>query len=49
MVEDPQQIKAAAGAFGMLGVVTHITYVFDAMTYAVMVRLLHFVAEQLAN
>jgi hypothetical protein len=38
MVDDPKQIKAAAGAFGMLGVVTHITYIFDVMTYAVMVR-----------
>jgi FAD/FMN-containing dehydrogenase len=38
MVDDPNQIKAAAGAFGLLGVVTHITFELDAMTYAVMVR-----------
>lgn len=36
-VDDPLQIKAAAGAFGLLGVVTHITFELDAMTYAVMV------------
>ncbi|KAF7586503.1 hypothetical protein BBP40_008785 [Aspergillus hancockii] len=36
MVDDPSLIKAAAGAFGLLGVVTHITFELDAMTYAVM-------------
>lgn len=35
-VDDPYLIKAAAGAFGLLGVVTHITFKLDAMTYAVM-------------
>ncbi|KAF2011948.1 hypothetical protein BU24DRAFT_443328 [Aaosphaeria arxii CBS 175.79] len=35
-VDDPQLIKAAAGAFGLLGVVTHITFELDAMTYAIM-------------
>ncbi|KAL5443391.1 hypothetical protein PMIN06_008706 [Paraphaeosphaeria minitans] len=36
IVDDEVQIKAAAGAFGLLGVVTHITFELDAMTYAVM-------------
>ncbi|ORY15953.1 hypothetical protein BCR34DRAFT_557894 [Clohesyomyces aquaticus] len=35
-VDDPYLIKAAAGAFGLLGVVTHITFELDAMSYAVM-------------
>jgi hypothetical protein len=35
-VDDPQQLKAAAGAFGLLGVVTHITMELDKMTYAEM-------------
>ncbi|KAJ4303386.1 hypothetical protein N0V90_002279 [Kalmusia sp. IMI 367209] len=34
-VDDSIHIKAAAGAFGLLGVVTHITFELDAMTYAV--------------
>jgi hypothetical protein len=38
-VNDPVHIKAAAGAFGLLGVVTHITFELDAMTYAVIVSL----------
>ncbi|KAH0605715.1 uncharacterized protein H6S33_004172 [Morchella sextelata] len=33
-VSDPDQLKAAAGAFGLLGVVTHITLELDSMTYA---------------
>lgn len=37
IVDDDVQIKAAAGAFGLLGVVTHITFELDAMSYAVMV------------
>ncbi|KAJ6566778.1 hypothetical protein B0H19DRAFT_713862 [Mycena capillaripes] len=35
-VSDPRQLKVAAGAFGLLGVVTHLTFELDAMTYAVM-------------
>jgi hypothetical protein len=38
-VDDRYLIKAAAGAFGLLGVVTHITFELDAMTYAVMVSI----------
>ena len=33
-VNDPEQIKAAAGCFGMLGIVTAITFELDEMTYA---------------
>lgn len=33
-VSDPTLIKAAAGSFGLLGVVTHITFEFDKMTFA---------------
>ena len=36
-IEDHVHIKAAAGAFGLLGVVTHITFELDAMTYAIIV------------
>ncbi|TKA59685.1 hypothetical protein B0A49_11986, partial [Cryomyces minteri] len=35
-VDDKELIKAAAGCFGLLGVVTHITFELDAMTYAIM-------------
>lgn len=35
-VNDPQQLKAAAGCFGLLGIVTAITLKLDPMTYAVM-------------
>ncbi|KAL7266367.1 hypothetical protein RUND412_011088 [Rhizina undulata] len=35
-VSDPEQLKAAAGAFGLLGVVTHVTFELDIMTYAEM-------------
>ena len=35
-VSDPQHLRAAAGCFGLLGIVTHITLELDAMTYAVM-------------
>ncbi|KAF2711582.1 hypothetical protein K504DRAFT_532151 [Pleomassaria siparia CBS 279.74] len=36
MVDDLYLLKAAAGGFGLLGVITHITFELDAMTYAVM-------------
>lgn len=35
-VNDPQQLKAAAGCFGLLGIVTSITLKIDTMSYAVM-------------
>ncbi|KAL9119028.1 MAG: hypothetical protein Q9187_004416, partial [Circinaria calcarea] len=35
-VSDPRLLKAAAGCFGLLGIVTHITFELDAMTYAVL-------------
>lgn len=35
-VSDPVQLRAAAGCFGLLGVVTHITLEVDQMTYALM-------------
>lgn len=35
-VSDPQQLKAAAGCFGLLGIVTAITLKLDPMSYAVM-------------
>ena len=35
-VSDPQLLKAAAGCFGLLGIVTHLTLELDAMTYAVL-------------
>jgi hypothetical protein len=35
-ISDPQQLTAAAGCFGLLGVVTHVTFELDKMTYAVM-------------
>ncbi len=34
VVNDPDQLKAAAGCFGLLGFVTSITLTLDAMTYA---------------
>ncbi|KAL7270658.1 hypothetical protein RUND412_006624 [Rhizina undulata] len=33
-ISDPEQLKAAAGSFGLLGVVTHVTFELDKMTYA---------------
>lgn len=33
-VDDPDKLKAAAGSFGLLGVVTHVTIELDKMTYA---------------
>ena len=35
-VSDQKQLKAAAGCFGLLGVVTHITFELEAMIYPVM-------------
>lgn len=35
-VVDKDQLKAAAGCFGLLGIVTHITFELEAMTYAVL-------------
>jgi hypothetical protein len=35
-VSDPEHLKAAAGHFGLLGLVTHITFELDKMRYAVM-------------
>ena len=35
-VTDPDHLRAAAGCFGLLGVVTHITFELDKMTYAVL-------------
>jgi FAD binding domain len=36
VVDDPRQLKVAAGNYGLLGVVTHVTFELDALTYAVM-------------
>ena len=44
-VSDPTHLKAAAGCFGLLGVVTHITFELDEMTYAVLKPLKSDVAE----
>jgi hypothetical protein len=35
-VSDPEQLKAAAGCFGLLGIVTSVTLELDAMTFASM-------------
>lgn len=35
-ITDPEHLRAAAGCFGLLGVVTHITFELDKMTYAVL-------------
>ena len=35
-IADQKQLKAAAGCFGLLGIVTHITFELEAMTYAVL-------------
>ncbi|KAL9099748.1 MAG: hypothetical protein Q9163_004793 [Psora crenata] len=35
-VDDPALLKTAAGCFGLLGIVTYITFELDAMTYAVL-------------
>ena len=36
VVSNTEWLKAAAGSFGLLGIITHITFEFDKMTYAVM-------------
>ncbi|XMA19599.1 hypothetical protein WAI453_012390 [Rhynchosporium graminicola] len=35
-VSEPAHLKAAAGCFGLLGIVTHITFALDKMSYALM-------------
>ncbi|KAL9127507.1 MAG: hypothetical protein Q9217_003637 [Psora testacea] len=35
-VDDPDLLRVAAGCFGLLGIVTHITFELDAMTYAIL-------------
>lgn len=35
-VSDPALLKAASGSFGLLGVITHITFELDKATYAVL-------------
>lgn len=35
-ISDPEHLKAAAGHFGLMGVVTHITFEVDKMSYAVL-------------
>lgn len=35
-ISDPGHLRAAAGCFGLLGIVTHITFELDKMTYAVL-------------
>ncbi|KAH7417155.1 hypothetical protein BKA64DRAFT_701940 [Cadophora sp. MPI-SDFR-AT-0126] len=35
-ISDPAHLKAAAGCFGLLGIVTHITFALDKMSYAIM-------------
>ncbi|KAF8208699.1 hypothetical protein K438DRAFT_1961273 [Mycena galopus ATCC 62051] len=36
VVDDPEHLKAAAGCFGLMGVITHLTLEFQPMTYALM-------------
>ena len=36
VVKDPDHLRAAAGCFGLMGVVTHLTLEFRPMTYALM-------------
>jgi hypothetical protein len=33
-IDDADELKAAAGSFGLLGIVTHITFEMEKMTYA---------------
>ncbi|KAA8896395.1 hypothetical protein FN846DRAFT_900289 [Sphaerosporella brunnea] len=33
-IDDPAELKAAAGSFGLLGIITHVTFEMDKMTYA---------------
>ena len=35
-ITDPKQLKAAAGCFGLLGIVTHISFELNKMSYAVL-------------
>lgn len=35
-ISDPEHLKAAAGHFGLMGIVTHITFELDKMRYAVL-------------
>ncbi|PQE27132.1 substrate-binding domain cholesterol oxidase protein [Rutstroemia sp. NJR-2017a WRK4] len=35
-ISDPAQLLAAAGCFGLLGIVTHVTFALDKMSYAVL-------------
>ncbi|KAF2403163.1 FAD-binding domain-containing protein [Trichodelitschia bisporula] len=35
-VDDPRQLLAAAGNFGLFGIVTHVTFELDRMSYALM-------------
>ena len=35
-ISDPSHLRAAAGCFGLLGIVTHITFELDKMSYAIM-------------
>jgi hypothetical protein len=35
-ISNPEHLKAAAGCFGLLGIVTHITFELDPMAYAVL-------------
>lgn len=35
-ITDPKQLKAAAGCFGLLGIVTHISFELEKMSYAVL-------------
>ena len=34
VVDDPTKLKSISGAFGLLGIVTYITFKMDKMTYA---------------
>lgn len=36
VISDPELLKAAAGCFGLLGIVTHISLELDPMSYAIM-------------
>lgn len=35
-IDDPTQLRAAAGCFGLMGVITHVTLEFEPMTYALL-------------
>ncbi|RDA94540.1 hypothetical protein CP533_2744 [Ophiocordyceps camponoti-saundersi (nom. inval.)] len=36
VVDDSDQIRAAAGSFGLLGIITHITFELDSIQYAIL-------------